>query len=64
MNDTINTCRVEGEILLDGQNIYNPEVDPVIEGKSWDGFSKAQSVSKSIYDNVAWTKIHDFAIKN
>ena len=29
MNDTITTCRVEGEILLDGQNIYNLDVDPV-----------------------------------
>ncbi|NCV19681.1 MAG: ATP-binding cassette domain-containing protein, partial [Rhodobacterales bacterium] len=29
MNDTISICRIEGEILLDGQNIYHPDVDPV-----------------------------------
>ena len=29
MNDTIRICRVEGESLLDGQNIYHPDVDPV-----------------------------------
>ena len=29
MNDTIDICRVEGDILLDGEDIYDAKVDPV-----------------------------------
>ena len=60
MNDTINTCRVEGEILLDGQNIYNPEVDPVqLRAKVGMVFQKPNPFPKSIYDNVAYgPRIH------
>src|SRR5689334_15241072 len=29
MNDTIDHCRVEGEILLDGEDIYRSGIDPV-----------------------------------
>ena len=29
MNDTIPSCRVEGSITLDGENIYDKRVDPV-----------------------------------
>jgi phosphate transport system ATP-binding protein len=29
MNDTIDICRVTGSILLDGEDIYDPKVDPV-----------------------------------
>ena len=60
MNDTINTCRVEGEILLDGQNIYNLEVDPVqLRAKVGMVFQKPNPFPKSIYDNVAYgPRIH------
>ena len=60
MNDTINTCRVEGEILLDGQNIYNPEVDPVqLRAKVGMVFQNPNPFPKSIYDNVAYgPRIH------
>ena len=60
MNDTINTCRVEGEILLDGQNIYSPEVDPVqLRAKVGMVFQKPNPFPKSIYDNVAYgPRIH------
>ena len=60
MNDTITTCRVEGEILLDGQNIYNLEVDPVqLRAKVGMVFQKANPFPKSIYDNVAYgPRIH------
>ena len=60
MNDTINTCRVEGEILLDGQNIYNSEVDPVqLRAKVGMVFQKPNPFPKSIYDNVAYgPRIH------
>ena len=60
MNDTINTCRVEGEILLDGQNIYDAEVDPVqLRAKVGMVFQKPNPFPKSIYDNVAYgPRIH------
>ena len=30
MNDTIEGCRVEGEILMEGENINSPSIDPVL----------------------------------
>ena len=29
MNDTIASCRISGSIVIDGQNIYDPAIDPV-----------------------------------
>ena len=60
MNDTISICRVEGEILIDGQNIYHPDVDPVqLRAKVGMVFQKPNPFPKSIYDNVAYgPRIH------
>jgi phosphate transport system ATP-binding protein len=60
MNDTIDICRVKGEILLDGEDIYNPKVDPVqLRAKVGMVFQKPNPFPKSIYDNVAYgPKIH------
>jgi phosphate transport system ATP-binding protein len=60
MNDTIDICRVQGEILLDGENIYDPKVDPVqLRAKVGMVFQKPNPFPKSIYDNVAYgPKIH------
>jgi len=60
MNDTISICRIEGEILLDGQNIYHPNVDPVqLRAKVGMVFQKPNPFPKSIYDNVAYgPRIH------
>ena len=60
MNDTISICRVEGEILLDGQNIYHPNVDPVqLRAKVGMVFQKPNPFPKSIYENVAYgPRIH------
>ncbi len=60
MNDTISTCRVTGEITLDGENIYNPKVD-VVELRARVGmvFQKPNPFPKSIYDNIAYgPRIH------
>ena len=55
MNDTIDSCRVEGEILLDGQDIYAPRVDPVqLRARVGMVFQKPNPFPKSIYDNVAY----------
>ena len=60
MNDTIDICRVEGDILLDGEDIYDKKVDPVqLRAKVGMVFQKPNPFPKSIYDNVAYgPKIH------
>jgi len=60
MNDTIDICRVTGEILLDGEDIYAPEVD-VVELRADVGmvFQKPNPFPKSIFENVAYgPRIH------
>ena len=60
MNDTIASCRVQGEILLDGANIYAASVDPVqLRARVGMVFQKPNPFPKSIHDNVAYgPKIH------
>jgi phosphate transport system ATP-binding protein len=55
MNDTIDDCRVEGRILLDGEDIYAREVDPVeVRRRVGMVFQKSNPFPKSIFDNVAF----------
>ena len=63
MNDTIDICRVTGEIKIDNEDIYNPKVDPVqLRAKVGMVFQKPNPFPKSIYDNVAYgPKIHGLA---
>lgn len=60
MNDTIDICRVEGQILLDGENIYRKKQDPVLlRARVGMVFQKPNPFPKSIYDNVAYgPRIH------
>ena len=60
MNDTIDTCRVTGDIMLDGEDIYDPALD-VVELRARVGmvFQKPNPFPKSIYENVAYgPRIH------
>jgi phosphate transport system ATP-binding protein len=63
MNDTIDVARVMGDILIDGEDIYDPKVDPVqLRAKVGMVFQKPNPFPKSIYDNVAYgPKIHGLA---
>ncbi|MCE8007894.1 phosphate ABC transporter ATP-binding protein PstB [Aestuariivita sp.] len=63
MNDTIDVARIEGDILLDGEDIYDPAVDPVqLRARVGMVFQKPNPFPKSIYDNVAYgPKIHGMA---
>ena len=55
MNDLIKTARTEGEIYLEGKNIYDKEVDPVeVRRRIGMVFQKPNPFPKSIYDNIAW----------
>lgn len=65
LNDLIDGTRVEGEILLDNENIYDPDVD-VVELRKRVGmvFQKPNPFPKSIYENIAYgPKIHGLASK-
>jgi len=63
MNDLIEICRVDGDIRLDGENIYDPAVDLVyLRARIGMVFQKPNPFPKSIYDNVAYgPKIHGLA---
>ena len=55
MNDTIDSCRVEGSILLDGEDIYGRGVDAVeVRRRVGMVFQKSNPFPKSIFDNVAF----------
>ena len=63
MNDTIESARVQGDILLDGENIYAKKVDPVLlRARVGMVFQKPNPFPKSIYENVAYgPRIHGLA---
>ena len=60
MNDTIENCRVTGEIVLDGVNIYDKGVDVVpLRAQVGMVFQKPNPFPKSIFENVAYgPRIH------
>jgi phosphate transport system ATP-binding protein len=63
MNDLIQGTRVEGEILFNGNDIYDPSVDPV-KLRRWIGmvFQKPNPFPKSVRENIAWgAKINGFS---
>ena len=63
MNDTIAGCRVEGEIRMDGEDIYNGAMDPVqLRARVGMVFQKPNPFPKSIFENVAYgPRIHGLA---
>jgi phosphate transport system ATP-binding protein len=55
MNDTIPGTRVEGQILLDGQNLYAPHINLAdLRRRVGMVFQKPNPFPQSIYDNVAF----------
>ena len=60
MNDTIPGCRVTGDIVMDGTNIYGEEVDVVpLRAQVGMVFQKPNPFPKSIFENVAYgPRIH------
>ncbi|WP_373007106.1 phosphate ABC transporter ATP-binding protein PstB [Hyphomonas sp.] len=63
MNDTIESCKVTGEIIMDGENINDPDIDPVLlRSRVGMVFQKPNPFPKSIYDNIAYgPRIHGLA---
>jgi phosphate transport system ATP-binding protein len=55
MNDTIRGTRIEGQVLLDGQDIYAPEMDVVdLRRRVGMVFQRPNPFPQSIYNNVAF----------
>jgi phosphate transport system ATP-binding protein len=63
MNDTIDICRVSGDILLDGMDVYSREMDVVhLRARVGMVFQKPNPFPKSIYENVCYgPRIHGIA---
>jgi len=63
MNDTIDICSVKGTIEIDGADIYDPKIDPVLlRARVGMVFQKPNPFPKSIYDNIAYgPRIHGVA---
>ncbi len=63
MNDTIEDCRVEGRLELDGEDIYGPRLDVVpLRARVGMVFQSPNPFPKSIYQNVAYgPSIHGLA---
>ena len=60
MNDLIEGVRIEGEVLLDGENIFHPDVDVVhLRKRVGMVFQRPNPFPMSIYDNIAYgPRIH------
>jgi phosphate transport system ATP-binding protein len=55
MNDVVEGARAEGQILLDGEDINSPEVDPVqIRRRIGMVFQKSNPFPKTVFENVAY----------
>ncbi len=55
MNDLVPSFHADGKILLDGQDLYGPGVDPVaVRRRVGMVFQKPNPFPKSIYDNIAF----------
>ena len=55
MNDLVDGCRIEGQIRLDGKNIFDKDVDvAMLRRRVGMVFQKPNPFPKSIYENVAY----------
>jgi phosphate transport system ATP-binding protein len=55
MNDTVPGIKVEGQVDLDGDHIYGPDVDPVlVRRRVGMVFQRSNPFPKSIFENVAY----------
>lgn len=55
MNDTVQGCKITGEVIFDGINIYDNRIDPMLVRKKIGMvFQKPNPFPASIYDNIAY----------
>jgi len=62
MNELVPGSSIKGEIIFQGQDLYAPNVDPVVvRHRIGMVFQKPNPFPKSIYENIAWgARIHGF----
>jgi phosphate transport system ATP-binding protein len=62
MNELVPGTRVEGTLYFEGQDVYDPSVDPVeVRYRIGMVFQKANPFPKTIYENIAWgARIHGY----
>ncbi|MEE1334621.1 MAG: ATP-binding cassette domain-containing protein, partial [Erysipelotrichaceae bacterium] len=60
MNDLVEGCRIEGKVLLDGEDIYHGNLDVnVLRKRVGMVFQKPNPFPMSVYDNIAYgPRIH------
>ncbi len=60
MNDLVDNVKIEGKVLLDGEDIYDPRVDTtLLRKKVGMVFQQPNPFPMSIYDNIAYgPRIH------
>ncbi len=64
MNDLISSVRVEGEVIIDGKNIYDKDVDEVsVRKRIGMVFQQPNPFPKSIYENVAYAPLKHGSVK-
>jgi phosphate transport system ATP-binding protein len=54
MNDLIESCKITGEVLLDGEDIYGPADVTLLRKRVGMVFQKPNPFPMSVYDNVAY----------
>ena len=54
MNDLVDTCRIEGEIILQDENIYGAGIDVAALRRRVGMVFSVRILSKSIYENVVY----------
>lgn len=66
MNDLVDGVRIQGSVLLDGEDIYAPEVDPALLRKRVGMvFQQPNPFPMSIYDNIAYgPRVHGIRSKS
>jgi phosphate transport system ATP-binding protein len=58
MNDLLPAVRIEGGVVIDGKNIYDPDVDEVaVRKRIGMVFQQPNPFPKSVYDNVAYAPL-------
>ncbi|MCV6607966.1 MAG: phosphate ABC transporter ATP-binding protein PstB [Campylobacterales bacterium] len=64
MNDLVSSARIKGEVIIEGQNIYDKNVDEVsVRKKVGMVFQQPNPFPKSIYDNVAYAPLKHGIVK-
>jgi phosphate transport system ATP-binding protein len=64
MNDLITSVKVEGEVIIDGKNIYDKDVDEVsVRKRIGMVFQQPNPFPKSIYENVAYAPLKHGIVK-